>query len=170
FSRFFVDPLFTESATGRELTAIDNENSKNLNSDPWRIVQVLKKESSELHPWHQFGTGNAKTLGEEPKDRGVDVRAELLKFHSRYYSANLMRLVVLGKGSLDELQAMAVEKFSQVRRYAPAAAAAAAAAAAVRVSQVKRRINVVPVKESRDVTMSWPLPPVEQHFRSKPDR
>lgn len=41
FSRFFVDPLFTESATGRELTAIDNENSKNLNSDPWRIVQVF---------------------------------------------------------------------------------------------------------------------------------
>ncbi|CAN0354905.1 unnamed protein product, partial [Ectocarpus fasciculatus] len=40
FSRFFVDPLFTESATGRELTAIDNENSKNLNSDPWRLVQV----------------------------------------------------------------------------------------------------------------------------------
>ncbi|CAM9812921.1 unnamed protein product, partial [Sphacelaria rigidula] len=33
FSRFFVDPLFTESATGRELNAIDNENAKNLMSD-----------------------------------------------------------------------------------------------------------------------------------------
>lgn len=40
FSRFFVDPLFTESATGRELNAIDNENSKNLMSDPWRLIQV----------------------------------------------------------------------------------------------------------------------------------
>lgn len=40
FSRFFVDPLFTESATGRELTAIDNENSKNLTSDQWRLVQA----------------------------------------------------------------------------------------------------------------------------------
>ncbi|CBJ49276.1 conserved unknown protein [Ectocarpus siliculosus] len=168
FSRFFVDPLFTESATGRELTAIDNENSKNLNSDPWRIVQVLKKESSELHPWHQFGTGNAKTLGEEPKDRGVDVRAELLKFHSRYYSANLMRLVVLGKGSLDELQAMAVEKFSQVVN-TDASVPSFGGNVPFGPEQVKRRIHVVPVKESRDVTMSWPLPPIEQHFRSKPD-
>ncbi|CAN0404255.1 unnamed protein product, partial [Hapterophycus canaliculatus] len=79
------------------------------------LQQVLKKASSEAHPWHQFGTGNAKTLGDDPLEKGVDVRAELLKFHSKYYSSNLMRLVVLGKGSLDELQAMAVEKFSPVR-------------------------------------------------------
>ena len=45
----------------------------------------------------------------------MDIRAELLKFHSKYYSSNLMRLVVLGRGVLDELQAMAVEKFSPVR-------------------------------------------------------
>lgn len=55
-----------------------------------------------------------QTLGEDPKEKGVDIRAELLKFHSEYYSSNLMRLVVLGKGGLDELQAMAVEKFSPV--------------------------------------------------------
>ncbi|CAN0420048.1 unnamed protein product, partial [Scytosiphon promiscuus] len=36
--------------------------------------------------------------------------------------------------------------------------------------EVKRRIKVVPVKESRDLTMTWPMPPIERHFRSKPDR
>ncbi|CAN0492426.1 unnamed protein product, partial [Hapterophycus canaliculatus] len=36
--------------------------------------------------------------------------------------------------------------------------------------QVKRRINVVPVKESRDLTMTWPMPPIQKYFRSKPDR
>lgn len=75
----------------------------------------MKAVSSEEHPWHQFGTGNAKTLGEDPKAAGVDIRAELLKFHARYYSANLMRLVVLGRAGLDELQEMVVEKFSLVR-------------------------------------------------------
>lgn len=59
-----------------------------------------------------------QTLGEEPKEKGVDIREELLKFHSKYYSSNLMRLVVLGKAGLDELQAMAVEKFSPVRGWA----------------------------------------------------
>jgi secreted Zn-dependent insulinase-like peptidase len=30
FGSFFSSPLFTESATGRELNAIESENSKNL--------------------------------------------------------------------------------------------------------------------------------------------
>lgn len=47
FSRFFVDPLFTESATGRELSAIDNENSKNLMSDSWRLIQVCGLREGE---------------------------------------------------------------------------------------------------------------------------
>lgn len=40
FSRFFVDPLFTEGATGRELKAIYSEHSKNLQNDNWRLYQV----------------------------------------------------------------------------------------------------------------------------------
>ena len=36
FSQFFVAPLFTESATLRELNAVQNEHSKNLQSDSWR--------------------------------------------------------------------------------------------------------------------------------------
>lgn len=74
-------------------------------------LQLLKAVSSREHPWHQFGTGNAKTLGEDPKKAGVDIRAELLRFHERYYSANLMRLVVLGRATLDELQDVVVKNF-----------------------------------------------------------
>lgn len=44
----------------------------------------------------------------------MDIRQELLEFHRRQYTANLMRLVVFGKGSLDELQGMVVDKFSSV--------------------------------------------------------
>ena len=33
-----------------------------------------------------------------PQQDGVDTRQELLAFHSRYYSANIMTLCVLGKG------------------------------------------------------------------------
>lgn len=42
--------------------------------------------------------GNKLTLQTKPQELGIDVREELLKFHSRHYSANLMCLVVLGKG------------------------------------------------------------------------
>ncbi|CAN0379487.1 unnamed protein product [Laminaria digitata] len=33
---------------------------------------------------------------------------------------------------------------------------------------MKRSLKVVPVKEARDVTISWPLPPIDKYFRSKP--
>ena len=34
---------------------------------------------------------------------GFDIRAELLKFHEKYYSANMMKLVVLGRESPEQL-------------------------------------------------------------------
>lgn len=35
---------------------------------------------------------------ENPKKLGLDIRQELLKFHDTYYSANIMKLTVIGKG------------------------------------------------------------------------
>lgn len=40
FGQFFVAPLFTESATGRELNAIESEHAKNINNDGFRLYQV----------------------------------------------------------------------------------------------------------------------------------
>lgn len=37
FAQFFLAPLFTASATDREMKAVDSENSKNLQSDNWRL-------------------------------------------------------------------------------------------------------------------------------------
>jgi insulysin len=53
FSHFFIDPLFTHSGTERELNAVNSENSQNLQSDPWRELQVYKAVSSKDHPFHQ---------------------------------------------------------------------------------------------------------------------
>jgi len=42
--------------------------------------------------------GNKDTLLAIPSQRNQDIREELLKFHARYYSSNVMALTVLGKG------------------------------------------------------------------------
>jgi len=42
--------------------------------------------------------GNKDTLLTIPSQRNQDIREELLKFHDRYYSSNVMALSVLGKG------------------------------------------------------------------------
>ncbi|KAL1917702.1 uncharacterized protein VTP21DRAFT_3536 [Calcarisporiella thermophila] len=115
FAQFFVRPLFNESCTERELKAVDSEHKKNLQSDDWRLFQLEKTLSDPSNPYHQFGTGSLETLLNEPTRKGIDVRAELLKFYDRYYSANVMKLCILGRDSLDQLTKWTVEKFSEVR-------------------------------------------------------
>jgi len=42
--------------------------------------------------------GNKETLDIIPNQKGINVREELLNFHSTHYSSNLMCLTVLGRG------------------------------------------------------------------------
>ena len=42
FASFFSGPLFTASAAGRELNAVDSEHRKNLQQDVWRLGQVCQ--------------------------------------------------------------------------------------------------------------------------------
>ena len=114
FSQFFISPLFDASSTDRELNAVDSENQKNLQSDAWRVDQLEKSTCRADHPFSKFGTGNLSTLKTEPEKLGLSVREELLNFHTKYYSANLMTLCLLGKETLDELQAYAVDMFSDI--------------------------------------------------------
>ncbi|CUS07597.1 unnamed protein product [Tuber aestivum] len=115
FAQFFISPLFLAGTLDRELRAVDSENKKNLQSDTWRIHQLSKSLSNPNHPYCHFSTGNLETLKEEPAKRGVIVRDEFLKFHDKYYSANLMKLVVLGREDLDTLEKWVVELFDGVK-------------------------------------------------------
>lgn len=115
FAQFFIAPLFLSSTLDRELKAVDSENKKNLQSDNWRLSQLNKSLSNPEHPYHHFSTGNLETLRDEPRKRGVDIRKEFIDFHSRNYSANRMKLVVLGRESLDELETWVSDLFAGVQ-------------------------------------------------------
>lgn len=115
FAQFFIAPLFLSSTLDRELKAVDSENKKNLQSDTWRLSQLNKSLSNPKHPYHHFSTGNLQTLRDEPRKRGVEIREEFIKFHDQHYSANRMKLVVLGRESLDELERVVADLFSGVR-------------------------------------------------------
>lgn len=114
FSAFFKCPLFTEEATGREMNAVDNENTKNLQSDGWRDYQLLKHHAKSDHPFSNFGTGNLETLKNVPESKGLSTRQLLLDFHKQFYSANIMKLVVYGREPLDVMQKWAEGKFSAI--------------------------------------------------------
>lgn len=114
FAQFFVRPLFLEDTLDRELKAVDSENKKNLQSDMWRLHQLHKNLSNKEHPYNKFSTGNYKVLRDDPIERGVAIRDEFMNFYAENYSANRMKLSVLGKESLDELQNWVEELFTDV--------------------------------------------------------
>jgi len=39
-----------------------------------------------------------ETLKTIPESKGINTREELLKFYNKYYSSNIMKLVIYGKG------------------------------------------------------------------------
>jgi insulysin len=115
FAQFFIDPLFLSSTLDRELRAVDSENKKNLQSDQLRLYQLEKSLSNPRHPYCQFATGNLEILKTLPEARGIDVRQKFMDFHEKHYSANRMKLVILGREPLDVLEGWAADLFAGVR-------------------------------------------------------
>ncbi|XP_065349186.1 insulin-degrading enzyme-like [Cloeon dipterum] len=168
FSQFFMAPLFTEATIDREVETVNSEYKENFANDSWRFHQLERSLSSKDHPYSKFDIGNKQTLVDDPKKNGINVREELLKFHSTYYSSNIMSLVILGKDSLDELQDTAVKLFGTIENkrvtllewpghpYGP--------------EQLKKKIRVVPVNDLRSLTISFPIPDMRLHYKSGPYR
>lgn len=164
FAQFFIAPLFTESATDREINAVHSEHEKNLATDVWRIRQVNKSLANPTHPYSRFGTGNKKTLSDDPIAQGINVRDELIRFHEKWYSANLMCLAVYGKETLDELEAIVIDKFSEIIN--KNLVAPRWLDHPYLEEHYKTKIYVVPVKDSRTLTISFPTGDLEKFYKS----
>ncbi|PZP20745.1 insulinase family protein [Pseudomonas kuykendallii] len=101
-------PLFDIEYVERERQAVDAEYRMRLDDDRFRVIDVLGDIVNPTHPIAQFSIGNLTTLGGDPHV----LRQRVTDFHQRYYSANLMKLVVSGPQSLDELQSYVNTSFA----------------------------------------------------------
>ena len=166
FSKFFIEPLFSQDCTDRELNAVNSENAKNILNDRRRLFQLSKHLCDPTHSYHKFGTGNRATLETTPKLNNVDVRELLLQFHAKYYSANIMKCCILGKESLDALEALAISKFTAVPNHN--VTIPVFNGSPFRSIDVKQRFDVVPIKEVRWIRLDFVLPTQKQNFMQKP--
>ena len=93
---------------------------------------------------------------DEPLKKGIQVRDELLKFHAKYYSSNIMTLCVLGRQSVEELKQIVVDMFSEIvnknveiPRYSEGP---------YLEEHLKVRIETVPVQDKRSLALRFPVP------------
>ncbi|WFD32379.1 insulysin [Malassezia sp. CBS 17886] len=166
FAQFFLEPLFDPSCSEREIRAVDSEHKKNLQSDMWRAFQLEKSLCDAAHPYAKFGTGNLATLWDGPRARGLDIRDELLRFHERYYSANMMKLVVLGRESADELTRWVVDKFARVPNKGHSAPSFPGSP--LGTQQCGTQVFFRTIKELRQLDMMFSIPEQALLFESKP--
>ncbi|CAK8675757.1 unnamed protein product [Clavelina lepadiformis] len=166
FSQFFKSPLFDESCTTRELNAVHSEHEKNIMSDGWRLHQLDKSTADPNHKFSRFSTGNRETLDIIPKSNGICVREALLKYHDKFYSSNVMGLAVLGKESLDELEAMVTDMFDGIenKNVSPLTFDSSP----YRQEELQIQMDVVPIKDVRNLVLSFPIKDYTDHYDSYP--
>jgi insulysin len=114
FAQFFISPLISQDGVSREANAVDSEHGKNLNSDAWKKLQLWRSTTSPSHPMSRFSTGNLDTLVKIPESKGLSPHEAVKAFYDQHYSASLMRLAVLGRHSLDELETLVRTNFEAV--------------------------------------------------------
>ena len=133
FAQFFIAPTFDEQMLERELRAVNSEYLNGKTADNWRNYQLIKHGSSSDHPFSKFGCGNYETLtdggdaslksaeGSSEEENvnffggGSSPRDDLIQFWTDKYHAGNIRLCVVGKASLDDLQKTVENTFGAVR-------------------------------------------------------
>ncbi|CAE7571379.1 Ide [Symbiodinium sp. CCMP2456] len=162
FGTFFQKPLFTASATEREVNAINSEHLKNVPNDVFRMGQVLNNRANPAHPYHRFGTGNIKTLLEDTAAEGVDLRGELLRYYRRFYRAPLMTLCILGDESPDVLGRYAEQYFGGIPGLAEGEILDPPAAYEDQPpflpEAFEQGIEAVPIADARELQVVFPVP------------
>ena len=161
FAQFFISPLFTEEYTEREVNAVNSEHQKNIMNDTWRQYRVSSLFAKEGHPSRKFGTGNLETIGDI-------TREELIQFYKTHYSSNRMGLALLSNHSLDDLEIWAKKYFSSIknrklkRNYHDPNV--------LEKKETFRLIQIDPVKDIRDLQITYPILGTRQMYESKPGR
>ncbi|CAG2171717.1 unnamed protein product, partial [Oppiella nova] len=166
FAQFFIEPLFTESATEREINAINSEYESCITIGHFREDAVDRCLSDPDHDYSKFQIGNNESLKEIPYAKGIDVRQELLSFHKRWYSANIMSLVVLGKESIQELQELVIPMFSGIRNNS--AIAPKWTTNPFSDPYLRKQCFIVPIDDIQSMKIMFPIPDMSAHYRSKP--
>ena len=104
FAWFFIKPLLKKDGIEREVNAVDSEARKNLLDDNWIFQEIFKKTMNSSHPINHFTCGNKDTL------KGDDLRDRVEEFFNKYYSSNIMHLILFINKDINKLNLIDIVK------------------------------------------------------------
>ncbi len=164
FSDFFINPLLSKAFVQSERLNIDAEFKMKLKDDLRRLYDVHKETINPSHPFSQFSVGNIDTLADH-KDR--DVQEEVVEFFETYYCSKLMTLAVEGPFSIAELHTLVEARFNNISdKKTPQPAIAAPL---YLPEHLTKEIAVTPVKNERQLIISFAMPSIDPYYKHKPE-
>lgn len=159
FSLFFSEPTFNPEYFPKERQAVHSEFKKNLDSDYSRYYAVFQNLMNKDHPASRFSIGNLDTLGKS----GV---AEMKSFFEKYYSANVMKLVLLSNLPLDKIESMAKTYFSPIKNFNRKAIDYSTEY--LNTKLLPAEIHIEPIKDQKSLEIGFPLPSMYSFWKTKP--
>ena len=139
---------------------------KKKNIKKIKIKYTNRSTANKEHVQSKFGTGSLQTLSTTPKERGTDTRKALIEFYEQHYSANVMKLCVLGQENLETLEKWVREKFSEIKN--KNRKEYVWEGVPYTKNESCKLFHVVPVKDLREIRFCFLLPSQEQLWREKP--
>jgi insulysin len=163
WAQFFLAPLFSADATAKEINAVNSEAVKYLNNDFWRTLEIFRKMSNPDSNINKYQVGNIKTL-DLP-----GIRDALVAFHKKWYSSDIMGLVLTTSDTLDNMQSKVEQFFSGIENknlgpitfkndkfpFAP--------------ERLGKVLSIVPITDRHSIRVWWPVPQLSDHQRSMPN-
>lgn len=163
FAQFFVAPLFAEDYVRREMNAVDSEYRMGLREDSRRLHDVIRETVNPAHPLAKFSVGSLDTLADREDD---PIRAAVIDFHEQHYSAGIMTLAIVGAEPIERLAALVESRLGKVP---DTGARPLAVDAPVRLpGSGPTRIDVVPLREIRELRFEFVFPWKDEYHLSKP--
>ncbi|KAJ2797037.1 metalloprotease, partial [Coemansia guatemalensis] len=162
-SSCFIEPLLRADAIGRETNVVDSEYQSKLTNDYRRQFVLQASLSNPNHPYSRFRTGNCSTLDSSDPE---SLRKKVVDFYNRYYSADIIKLVVSGNYSLDELTEMAVARFSAVE--SKGNTRPILSGHPLSENELGKIIRFNTLSNISRIRMAFALPDIRAHMRTRP--
>jgi insulysin len=159
FSLFFREPTFNPEFFPKERKAVNSEYMKNLDSDESRTFSVFQKILNQDHPASRFTIGSEETLGKASVE-------DMASFFKKQYSANRMKLCMLSKRPLDEMEALAKKYFAPVMNNRRPENSYSKDY--LDLKKLPAELHVQTLKDVKKLEIGFPIPPTDPLWRTKP--
>ena len=164
YSDYFKAPLLDPQYADKERNAVNSEWSMNKSQDNWIIHTLDGVTGNPANPLSRFSIGNLETLVDKNDSKLQD---EVKSFYNRYYSANNMRLTLVGKQTIPELKALAEKYFADIPN--KNVVRPKVDVPGLTQAQLGKSIHYQPQKDLKQLYIDFPLKDDKAFWRVKPN-